>query len=165
MECYWRINGKIVAKKALVKAAENVLDDFGITIVDEDEEKISLFFDGRASYDMPEKLDEELSEYLDGGEYTAESDEGDRFVYTYGKDGQQTEKDTVEKEGKKKYCVGYKVEGRFYAYVEAKSVNEARELAKNEFYDADFGVLEDIGDCDTEQINVADEDGNILWER
>lgn len=41
----------------------------------------------------------------------------------------------------RKYCVGYKVEGRYYAYVEAESVDEAREKAKEEFYDADFGEL------------------------
>lgn len=60
-----------------------------------------------------------------------------------------------------KYCVGYKVEGRYYAYVEAESVDEARKKAKEEFYNADFGELED---CETEQINVADEDDNIVWE-
>lgn len=65
----------------------------------------------------------------------------------------------------KEYCVGYKVEGRYYAYVEAESVDEAREKAKEEFYDADFGELEDIGNCETEQINVSDEDGNVVWER
>ena len=65
----------------------------------------------------------------------------------------------------RKYCVGYKVEGRYYAYVEAESVDEARKKAKEEFYDADFGELEDIGNCDTEQINVSDEDGNVVWER
>lgn len=75
------------------------------------------------------------------------------------------ENNTVKKEDKKKYCVGYKVEGRFYAYVEARSVSEAKELAQNEFYNADFGDLEDIGDCGTEQINVSDEEGNILWEK
>ena len=58
----------------------------------------------------------------------------------------------------KEYCVGYKVEGRYYAYVEAESVDEAREKAKEEFYDADLN-------CDTEQINVSDEDGNVVWER
>ncbi len=65
---------------------------------------------------------------------------------------------------KKTYCVGYRVEGRYYAYVEAESVEEARELAQESFYDANFGELEDIGDCDTKQINVSDEQGNILWE-
>lgn len=45
----------------------------------------------------------------------------------------------------RKYCVGYKVEGRYYAYVEAESVDEARKKAEEEFYDADFGELEDIG--------------------
>ena len=65
---------------------------------------------------------------------------------------------------KKTYCVGYRVEGRYYAYVEAESVEEARELAQRKFYDANFGELEDIGDCDTKQINVSDEQGDILWE-
>ena len=65
---------------------------------------------------------------------------------------------------KKTYCVGYRVEGRYYAYVEAESMEEARELAQGSFYDANFGELEDIGDCDTRQINVSDEQGNILWE-
>lgn len=65
----------------------------------------------------------------------------------------------------REYCVGYKVEGRFYAYVKAESVDEARKKAEEKFYDADFGELEDIGNCDTEQINVSDEDGDVVWER
>ena len=43
-------------------------------------------------------------------------------------------------------------------------MEEARELAQRKFYDANFGELEDIGDCDTKQINVSDEQGDILWE-
>ena len=64
-----------------------------------------------------------------------------------------------------KYYVGYRVEGRYYARVEADSVEEARKKAETEFYNADFGELEDIGDCCAEQINVTDKDDNIVWER
>lgn len=46
-----------------------------------------------------------------------------------------------------------------------QSVNEARKKAETEFYNADFGELEDIGDCGAEQINVTDKDDNIVWER
>ena len=64
-----------------------------------------------------------------------------------------------------KYCVGYKVTGRYFAFVEAESVEEAKEKAEEKFLDADFGDLEDIGDSETEQINVTDLEGNFLWER
>lgn len=63
-----------------------------------------------------------------------------------------------------KYYVNYKVEGRWFAEVEAASLEEAKRLAEDKFYDADFGELHDIGDCDTRQISVEDDDGNIIWE-
>lgn len=68
-------------------------------------------------------------------------------------------------EEKKDLWVTWRVEGRFHTHVKASSVEEARKLAEEAYYDADFGVLEDIGDCDTYDISVQDEEGNFLWER
>ena len=65
---------------------------------------------------------------------------------------------------KKTYYVSYRVEGRYDAAVEAESVEEARKLAERKFEEADFGELEDIGNYNTEQVNVTDEQDNILWE-
>lgn len=62
---------------------------------------------------------------------------------------------------KQEYYVTMKVEGRFIAKVLAETVKEAKELAVNEYENADFGKLEDIdGDC----IIVEDADGNYAWE-
>lgn len=61
-----------------------------------------------------------------------------------------------------KYYVTYKVEARYIAEVEADSIKEARRKAIEEFYDADFGVAEDI---EGEDIIVEDENGNYVWER
>ena len=62
---------------------------------------------------------------------------------------------------KQEYYVTMKVEGRFIAKVLAETVKEAKELAVNEYENADFGKLEDIdGDC----IIVEDTDGNYVWE-
>lgn len=64
----------------------------------------------------------------------------------------------------KTFYVTYRVEGRYTAKVQASSLDEARKEAESSFYDADFGELEDIGDCDTYQINASDEEGNLIWE-
>lgn len=61
-----------------------------------------------------------------------------------------------------KYYVTYKVEARYIAKVEANNLEEARKKAIGEFFDADFGVAEDI---DGEDIIVEDEKGNYIWER
>ena len=63
-----------------------------------------------------------------------------------------------------KYCVTYRVDGRFYAFVDADSVEEAIDKSKEQYYGAIFGELRDI---DGEAIIVEDayEEGNILWEK
>lgn len=61
-----------------------------------------------------------------------------------------------------KYYVTYKVEARYIARVEADNIEEARNKAGEEFFDADFGVAEDI---DGRDIIVEDENGNYIWER
>lgn len=60
------------------------------------------------------------------------------------------------------YYVTLKVEGRFIAEVDADSVEEAQQMAMDQFCDADFGSLEDING---ESIIVEDENGNFVWER
>lgn len=60
-----------------------------------------------------------------------------------------------------KYYVTYKVEARYIAEVEADNIEEAKEKADSEFFDANFGVAEDING---ESIIVEDEDGNYVWE-
>lgn len=60
--------------------------------------------------------------------------------------------------GEQTYDVGMKVEGRFYAFVRAKDLEEARKKAREAYEDADFGDLECI---DMEVINATDSNGNI----
>ena len=59
----------------------------------------------------------------------------------------------MHKAEKREYEVGLRVEGRYYTKVKASSFEEARELAIDNYSDADFGELEDI-DCDV--INAVD---------
>lgn len=61
-----------------------------------------------------------------------------------------------------KYYVTFKVDARYVAAVDADDLEEARKKAREAFFDADFGVAEDI---DGEYIIVEDEKGNYLWER
>lgn len=61
-----------------------------------------------------------------------------------------------------KYYVTYKVEARYVAEVEAKSLEEAMKKAELEYLDADFGEGYDI---DGEAIIVEDESGNFIWEK
>ena len=60
-----------------------------------------------------------------------------------------------------KYWVTYKVEARYIAEVEADDIEEAKKKAESEYFDADFGVAEDI---DGEPIIIEDEAGNYVWE-
>lgn len=61
-----------------------------------------------------------------------------------------------------KYYVTYKIDARYTAEVDANSIEEAMDKAKSEYYDADFGVAEDI---DAETIMVQNKEGDYLWER
>ena len=61
-----------------------------------------------------------------------------------------------------KYYVTYAITARFVAEVEADNLELARKEAQNKYWDADFGVAEDI---DGEQIIVEDENGNYIWEK
>lgn len=57
-----------------------------------------------------------------------------------------------------RYYVTMAIEGRFTCGVEANDLKEAKEKAIEEYYDADFGVLESI---DAQAIKAEDEDGNF----
>ena len=57
-----------------------------------------------------------------------------------------------------KYYVTMAIDGRFTCEVDANSFEEAREKAREEYYDADLGVLESI---DATVINAEDEKGNF----
>ena len=57
-----------------------------------------------------------------------------------------------------RYYVTMAIKGRFICGVEAKDLKEAKEKAIEEYWDADFGVLECI---DAQAINAEDEDGNL----
>lgn len=64
-----------------------------------------------------------------------------------------------------KIFVTYRIEGRYTAEVEAGSLEEARKKAEEAYYNADFGELHDVGDCNTEQIYATDANGNFVWEK
>lgn len=57
-----------------------------------------------------------------------------------------------------KYYVTMAIDGRFTCAVDADNFEEAKEKARNEYYDADFGELECI---DAEAVNAEDESGNF----
>lgn len=60
------------------------------------------------------------------------------------------------------YYVTFKVEGRYVATVTAKNVEDAISKAREEYLDADFGLLSDI---ESEPIIVEDENENFVWEK
>ena len=59
------------------------------------------------------------------------------------------------------YYITFKIDARYVAEVEANSAEEARDMAIDEYIDADFGEARDI---DAEPIIVEDENGNYVWE-
>ena len=59
------------------------------------------------------------------------------------------------------YYVTYKIDARFIAKVEAKSIEDALEEAVAAFESANFGEAEDI---DGEPIVIEDEKGDYVWE-
>ena len=61
-----------------------------------------------------------------------------------------------------KYYVDFIVTGRYTAEVEADSIEEAKELAKHKWENADFGELEDVGEYSCEYGNVEDENGKLF---
>ena len=61
-----------------------------------------------------------------------------------------------------KYYVTWEIGGSFVAEVEAESELEARNKSIESYWNADFGVLEDI---DGGMIMVEDENGEYLWEK
>lgn len=63
---------------------------------------------------------------------------------------------------KKRYYVTYRFEARYMVGVDAKSIEEALQLAKDEYMDADFGLAVEI---DGEPIIMEDEYGNYVWEK
>lgn len=60
-----------------------------------------------------------------------------------------------------KYIVGYRFSARYRAEVEAESLEDALELADEEYGEADFGEAEDI---DGRAVFVEDEDGNRIMD-
>ena len=60
------------------------------------------------------------------------------------------------------YYVKYKLEAYYEAEVEAENVEEARKLADEKFFDADFG---DAVNIEGEDIYVENQDGDYVWER
>ena len=62
----------------------------------------------------------------------------------------------------KEFYVTFRVEGRFVAYVKAKTEEEARDKAEEVYCSVDFGVLHDI---DGYPIIIEDEKGNFVWEK
>ena len=61
-----------------------------------------------------------------------------------------------------KYYVDFIVTGRYTAEVEADSIEEAKELAKHKWENADFGELEDVGEYESELSIIEDENGNLF---
>lgn len=62
-----------------------------------------------------------------------------------------------------KYYVDFIVTGRYTAEVEADSFEEAKELAKHKWENADFGELEDVGEYGCEYGTIEDEN-RILFD-
>lgn len=62
----------------------------------------------------------------------------------------------------KEFYVTYKIRGEFVAVVRAKELKEALDKAEEKYYDADFGILNEI---EGEPIIVEDQDGNYVWEK
>lgn len=63
-----------------------------------------------------------------------------------------------------RYYVRWKVEGRYTSVVEANSIEEAKEKAREELETASLNEMEDIWDCDTHPIAVEDDKFNTVWE-
>lgn len=61
-----------------------------------------------------------------------------------------------------KYYVTFAIDARYVAEVEAYSVDEALDMAQDEYCNADFGVVEVISG---EATIIEDENGNYIWER
>lgn len=61
-----------------------------------------------------------------------------------------------------KYYVKYKLEAYYETEVEAESVEEARKLADEKFFDADFG---DAVNIEGEDIYVENQDGDYVWKK
>lgn len=61
----------------------------------------------------------------------------------------------------KTYYVTFAIDARYVAEVHAENAKEAKELAEEEFMDADFG---DARDIDANPIIVEDQNGNFVWE-
>lgn len=87
MGCYWEINGEIVAKDGSAEKAMDVLDNYGMQIDEEDNEKISFSFYEHGSYGTPDDLDHDLRPLVKSGEFTARTDEeNSTYCYRYGKE-------------------------------------------------------------------------------
>lgn len=64
------------------------------------------------------------------------------------------------------YFVTYRIEGRYTAEVKARSPEDAINQSVSAYENADFGELQDIGECgNTYAVSVEDKTGNIVWEK
>ena len=60
------------------------------------------------------------------------------------------------------YYVTFRIDGRFVTKVTAENLEEAKKEALEQYYDADFGVLECV---DSDIVVVEDEQGNYVYEK
>ena len=65
-------------------------------------------------------------------------------------------------EKNKEFYVTFRIDGRFQTKVTAENLDAAKTAAIENFYDANFGVLECV---DSEIVVVEDEQGNFVYEK
>lgn len=75
MGCYWEISGDVVAKKGSFEEVVDLLESYGIDTDEDEDEKITFSFYDHDDYSMPDELDNDLRPLVEGGEFTAKSDE------------------------------------------------------------------------------------------
>lgn len=61
-----------------------------------------------------------------------------------------------------RYYVTYKIDAKYEAFVDAETIEEAKEKAKEKYWNANFGECHHIKG---ERIYVEDENGNIFREK
>lgn len=73
-------------------------------------------------------------------------------------EGSDPEQERTDESEDEEFCVSMKVDGRYYAYVRATSLEAAAEKASACFTEADFGELECIA---SEFVNITDKNDDI----
>lgn len=61
-----------------------------------------------------------------------------------------------DKRKKQWFEVAFSVEGRFYTRVYATDVNEAKKMAENQYYEADFGILNEVDGNPVHAMSIKD---------